>query len=157
MCVMVWHWMRLILILNFLILNFTHAEDLRFKKARIKIRNTSIKVEVAKSNAQLKHGLMHRTQMDKNSGMLFVYESELYLSFWMKNTYIPLSIAFINKDKVIVDIQDMLPAAGPVVDSQLRRYKSKRPSQYALEMNKGWFKTHKIAVGDKIKFLEPLP
>lgn len=86
-------------------------------------------------------GLMFREKLGKNEGMLFVYEQEEILSFWMKNTRIPLSIGFIAKNGKIVDIQDMQPFS-------LQSHVSARPAQYALEVNQGWFKRNGIQVGD---------
>ena len=90
---------------------------------------------------------MHRKELPSDQGMLFVYFRETELSFWMKNTYIPLSIAFINADGVIVDIQQMEPEK---TDS----HKSKKPALYALEANKGWFNERDIKVGDRIEGID---
>jgi uncharacterized membrane protein (UPF0127 family) len=76
--------------------------------------------------------------------MLFVYEREGMLSFWMKNTRLPLSIAFIDKNGRIVDIQDMQPFS---LESHISAY----PARYALEMNRGWFAKEGIKVGDLVK------
>jgi uncharacterized membrane protein (UPF0127 family) len=73
------------------------------------------------------------------------------LSFWMKNTRIPLSIAYIDANRAIIDIQDMVPASD--IEKFPPSYPSKKPAQYALEMNLGWFVKNKIKVGDKINFL----
>ena len=90
---------------------------------------------------------MHRKDLPSDQGMLFVYFRETELSFWMKNTYIPLSVAFINSDGVIVDIQHMEPETTT-------SHKSKKPALYALETNKGWFKKHGIKEGDRVKGIE---
>jgi hypothetical protein len=76
--------------------------------------------------------------------MLFVYPDERVLSFWMKNTLIPLSIAFIASDGRIVDLQDMKP-----LDDDPPHYVSAEPARYALEVNKGYFEKHGIKVGDR--------
>ena len=91
---------------------------------------------------------MNRTQLEDNSGMLFLFDREQVLNFWMKNTLIPLSIAYINKNCEIVDIQQMYPYKNP---SDLTHYPSKSPGKYALEVNLGWFQKNNIKVGDKIK------
>ena len=75
--------------------------------------------------------------------MLFVYEKEERLSFWMKNTPLPLSIAFLDKSGMIVDIQDLVPFS-------LQTHVSAFPAQYALEVNQGWFKANGISIGDII-------
>jgi uncharacterized membrane protein (UPF0127 family) len=77
--------------------------------------------------------------------MLFIFETEDYHGFWMKDTFVPLSIAFIDKDGRIVGITDMKPMT---LDSHV----PPRPILYALEMNKGWFSLHRIKVGDIVRF-----
>ena len=116
------------------------------KTARVVIGNDTLFVEVAVTEEERALGLMYREFLPENGGMLFIFEDEDYLSFWMKNTMIPLSIAFINSDGVIVDIQDMEPfTTTPHV--------SKKPARFALEVNQGWFKKHGVKVGDRVKFI----
>ena len=103
-----------------------------------------IRVEVFDDDKERKRGLMFRKSLKKNEGALFIFEKEGYYSFWMRNTSIPLSIAFINKDKEIIGIQNM----RPFDDRNL--HTPKRPILYALEMNRNWFKRNKIKIGDKI-------
>ncbi len=88
---------------------------------------------------------MSRAYLPENEGMLFVFDTEGHHSFWMKNTSIPLSIAFIGRKGEIVQIEDMQPQ-----DSTL--HTSAYPVLYALEMNQGWFRKNGIEVGDKITF-----
>ncbi len=97
---------------------------------------------------QQSRGLMYRRELGKNAGMLFVYESEKTLGFWMKNTFVPLSIAFLDADGVIVDIQDMQPQSR-------KSHRSAKPALYALEVNQGWFAERGIGVGDKATFELP--
>jgi uncharacterized membrane protein (UPF0127 family) len=78
--------------------------------------------------------------------MLFVYPEERELSFWMKDTLIPLSIAFMDSEGRIVDIQDMR-----ALDDEPPHYNSAEPAQYALEVNKGFFDEHGVEVGDEAK------
>jgi len=108
------------------------------------IKERKIRVEVAQSEDEKARGLMFRESLAKNEGMLFVYDREEILTFWMKNTPIPLSIAFIDRKGTIVDIQDMEPF-------NLRIHASAWPARYALEMNKGWFRRNGIGVGDRLK------
>lgn len=108
------------------------------------IKGKTIKVEVARAEKEKERGLMFRERMGKDEGMLFVYEREERLSFWMKNTRLPLSIAFIDKGGRIVDIQDMEPFS-------LETHTSAHPATYALEMNRGWFAREGIKVGDFVK------
>ena len=108
------------------------------------IKGKTIKVEVARTEKEKERGLMFRERMGKDEGMLFVYEREERLSFWMKNTRLSLSIAFIDKGGRIVDIQDMEPFS-------LETHRSASPARYALEMNRGWFAREGIKVGDLVK------
>ena len=78
--------------------------------------------------------------------MLFVFKEKGWHSFWMENTYIPLDIAFMDKNKVIVDIQHMIP-----LDTNIR-YKPAKEAKYALEVNAGWLEENNIQVNDKLIF-----
>ena len=91
---------------------------------------------------------MGRESMDENHGMLFVYDRDSKKSFWMKNTKIPLSIAFIAADGTIREIYDMEPLSTRIVDS---RYSVR----YVLEVNQGAFERHGIKAGDKVEFIKP--
>jgi len=113
------------------------------------IKGKTIKIEVARSEQEQERGLMFRERMGKDEGMLFVYEREARLSFWMKNTRLPLSIAFIDQSGKIVDIQDMEPFS-------LETHTSAYPARYALEMNRGWFAREGIKVGDLVKIPVPV-
>jgi len=106
-------------------------------------KGKKLRVQVARTEAEKAKGLMFRESLGKDEGMLFIYDREEMLSFWMKNTRIPLSIAFIDQQGRIVDIQDMEPFS-------LRTRVSARPAQYALEVNQGWFKKNGIDVGDSV-------
>lgn len=103
-------------------------------------------VEIADDPAERSRGLMHRESLPEDQGMLFVYPEERdSLGFWMKNTLIPLDIAFVDRELRIVDIQRMEPL------DETTRY-SAAPAMYALEMNAGWFEKHGVRVGDRIEF-----
>ena len=95
---------------------------------------------------QREKGLMFRKSLNESDGMLFVFEREQKLNFWMKNTYIPLDIAYIDKNGIINEIYHMKP-----LDVSLT-YNSIKPAMYALEVNLGWFSRHKIKTGSKIEF-----
>jgi uncharacterized membrane protein (UPF0127 family) len=112
------------------------------KTQQIKIGNTRLNVKLAQTGREQAHGLMHTADLPKGQGMLFSYPQEKILTFWMKNTTIPLSIAFIDQDKKIIQIEDMEPLSDKSV-------KSSDPVMWALEVNKGWFSDNKIKVGDK--------
>jgi uncharacterized membrane protein (UPF0127 family) len=109
------------------------------------IKNQRVKVYIADSIDKRTEGLMHIStdELKDNEGMLFIFDQEERLSFWMKNTIIPLDIAYVDKNGKIVDIQQMQP---------LREtgYPSKSPAKYAIEMKQGWFQEHKIKIGDDV-------
>ena len=102
-----------------------------------------VQVEVADDMDEMQKGLMGRTALAEDAGMLFVYPEERELSFWMRDTLIPLSIAFMDSGGCIVDIQDMKPQTGD--------YPSAKPAQYALEVNKGFFDERGVEVGDRAR------
>ncbi len=114
-------------------------------KIPLYIGKSEIQVEIAKTPEERSHGLMERKHLGKDEGMLFIFETEDYHGFWMKNTLIPLSIAFIEKSGRIASITDMKPLT---LDSHV----PPKPILYALEMNKGWFSSHGVKVGDTIRF-----
>ena len=107
-----------------------------------------VKVEVVSKPGELEKGLMFRKSMPEDSGMLFIMPQKKILSFWMKNTYIPLSIAFIDDGMKIVDIHKMRPL------DEDTHYLSSKPCRYALEVNQGWFKSHGIRPHDKVQFVQ---
>jgi len=109
------------------------------------IKNKEIWVEVAKTPEERATGLMGRTRLEKDEGMLFIFDTEAHHSFWMKNTRIPLSIAFIDKEQKIIEISEMKPMT---LDSHV----PPRPILYALEMEKGWFSSNGIKIGDVVRF-----
>lgn len=111
----------------------------------LKIKEKKIKAEVVRTESEKARGLMFRQKLERDEGMLFVYEKEERLSFWMKNTPLPLSIAFLDKGGRIVDIQDMVPFS-------LRTHVSALPAQFALEVNQGWFQSNGISIGDTVSF-----
>lgn len=131
------------------------AEDVKihFEKQKVRIGSKTITVEVAKSTEQHQRGLMFRSSLPENSGMLFIFDNEQTLSFWMKNTFIDLSIAYIDKNKKIIDIQEM-KATNQMMVGDLPNYPSTKPALYALEMNKSWFSRNKVRVGHSLTFLK---
>ncbi|MDR0410599.1 MAG: DUF192 domain-containing protein [Treponema sp.] len=106
-------------------------------------QKVSLVVEVAETAEERSRGLMFRKSLTDGKGMLFVFERDQLLSFWMKNTYIPLSIAFIAGDGHILEIHDMEPLS-------LASVQSSRSCRYALEAPLGWFERMGIAVGDTV-------
>lgn len=102
-----------------------------------------IHAEVADTEDTRRTGLMFRKSLEANDGMLFVFDDPDLQCFWMHNTPLPLSIAFIADDGAIVNIENM---AAQTDDTHC----SRKPVRYALEMAKGWFVDHGIAAGKKI-------
>ncbi len=103
-----------------------------------------IQAQVASTSEQRATGLMHRQEMPANEGMLFVFEQASEQCFWMKNTLIPLTAAFIGDDGTIVNLADMKPQS-------LQSHCSKAPVRYVLEMNQGWFAKRGIQPGFRLK------
>ena len=108
-----------------------------------------IRAEVADGMEARMQGLMYRKSMAQNSGMVFVFEENAAHCMWMKNTLIPLSVAFIDEAGVIINIADMQPQSE-------QSHCAARPARYALEMNKGWFAQRGIQPGVKLGGLEKL-
>lgn len=102
-----------------------------------------IKAEVVATEAERQQGLMFRESMAQNEGMVFLFGAPAGVCMWMKNTLIPLSVAFIDDDGKIVNIENMKPHS-------LESHCSKKPVRYALEMNEGWFKQKNIKPGSTI-------
>ena len=129
------------------------ADDVVFERARLRLAKKEIAVELAKSPQQQARGLMFRKSLPQDTGMLFIYNEEQRLSFWMKNTFIPLSIGFFDKNQTLVDVQEMEPVKSEV-QSRIPTYQSLKPAKYALEMPPGWFKKNKIRLGERFLWLE---
>lgn len=121
-----------------------------FPKRKITLGSKTFVVEVAETSEQHERGLMFRDKLGPDEGMLFIFKNEQTRFFWMKNTLIDLSIGYFNKDKKLVDVQEMKSGKG-VLDRNLPSYASAQPAMYALEMNKGWFDKNKVKVGDSLK------
>jgi uncharacterized membrane protein (UPF0127 family) len=102
-----------------------------------------IRAEVASDFASRAQGLMFRREMPGNAGMLFIFDEAATQCMWMKNTLIPLSVAFIDERGMVINIEDMAPQTE---DSHCAR----RPARYALEMNRGWFAARGIKPGSRI-------
>ncbi|HTZ38656.1 MAG TPA: DUF192 domain-containing protein [Syntrophales bacterium] len=113
-----------------------------FKK--ILVGKTPLRVEVADTPEKQERGLMFRQSMPDNEGMLFVFKESHEMSFWMRNTLIPLDIAFVGADSIILNIHQ----AKPLDDSI--NYRSAGAAKYVIETNQGWFARHGIRPGDKV-------
>ena len=115
-------------------------------KTMIRAGKAVLWVEIVDDPRSRELGLMYRRELPGDEGMLFVFEQEQPLSFWMRNTYIPLDIAFADSRGVILNILQM----KPLIDSI--HYNSKGPARYAIEMNQGWFAASGVAAGDTVRF-----
>jgi hypothetical protein len=124
--------------------------DVTFKTSQVKVAGHPLKVELAADEPQRLQGLMYRKSLGKEDGMLFVFDEPAYHAIWMKNTLIPLSVAFIDKDGVILNIVDMEPQT---LDSHM----AAGPAVYAIETNKGWYAGKKVKAGDKVTGLPKAP
>jgi len=115
---------------------------------KLTIGSQTLTAEIAANDEQRATGLMHRFSLPPDHGMLYVFEQVRPLSFWMRNTYIPLSIAFIDANGRIVNIEEMAPQND-------RSTWSAGPALYALEMRKGWFAQKGIKPGAIVQGLPP--
>jgi hypothetical protein len=116
----------------------------------LQIGKQQARVEIANTADTRRNGLMFRTRLADSSGMIFIFTEERPVSMWMKNTRIPLSVAFIDAGGRIVNIEQMQPETE-------QSHSSNGPVKYALEMNLGWFKKHGIGSGARVSGLERLP
>lgn len=121
---------------------FAGAEP-ALRTIQIKVGAHALRVEIAATDAQRQKGLMFREKMGRNDGMLFIFDEPAYHSMWMKNTLIPLSVAFVDAQGAILNILDMEPHS-------LETRMSAGPAVYAIETNKGWFAEKRIKAGDKV-------
>jgi uncharacterized membrane protein (UPF0127 family) len=118
--------------------------------AKLTLDGVTLNVEVAATSDQRAAGLMFRDALGANDGMVFVYPDDAPRSFWMKDTRVPLSIAYVDSTGTIVKISDMTPLSTAPVPSLY-------PARYAIEVNQGWFTANKVEVGDKVAGLKALP
>ncbi len=114
------------------------------------IKGHTVRAELARTEEEKRTGLMYRKHLGTNAGMLFIYEREGAWAMWMKNTYVPLSVAFLDRHGVILNIEDMQPLTE---DS----HQAQGPAKYALEVNQGWFAKRGIKRGDKVEGLTKVP
>lgn len=107
-------------------------------------------VEVASTDAARMQGLMYRRMLPESRGMLFVFRDVALHGMWMMNTYVPLSVAFLDEQGVIINIEDMEPHTRTT-------HSAARPAKYALEVNRGWFAKRGIKPGMRVEGLERAP
>jgi uncharacterized membrane protein (UPF0127 family) len=111
------------------------------------INGHKLTAEVASTDAHRSTGLMHRRMLPENRGMLFIFPDVAMHAMWMMNTYVPLSVAFLDSGGTIINIADMQPQTQNTHPAQ-------KPAKYALEMNLGWFSKRGIKAGAKVEGLE---
>jgi len=107
-------------------------------------QRVELRVEIADTSQEMQRGLMFRESLPKDQGMLFDFGYQSEAPFWMKDTSIPLSVAFISADGVILNIQDMQPFSTDL-------HKSPQPYSFAVEVNQGWFGRHGVREGSSVQ------
>lgn len=132
---------------------WAQAEAPKFRKTRIRIGKAIVTVEVAETEIQQEYGLMFRDQLAEGTGMIFPYPEARNLTFWMKNTRIPLSLGFFDADQKLVGVKEMVPDPPGTPDAERERYESGQPVMFAVEMPKKWFERKRIKLGDRMEFL----
>ena len=138
----------LLVFLLVLLINCAKISDKTQKEIFIDNGKDLIKInaEIADDKEERTKGLMLREKLEENSGMLFIFENEEYQIFWMKNTFIPLDIIFIDKNLEIMDIKYAIPCN----ENPCTLYRPSNPSKYVLEVNAGFSAKNNISEGDKI-------
>ena len=109
-----------------------------------------IQTEVASTDPDRQRGLMFRKDMPESRGMLFVFPMRAQHCMWMKNTLLPLSVAFLDEEGRIINIEDMAPQTET-------NHCASQPARYALEMNRGWFKQRGFGAGTRLGGIERAP
>jgi uncharacterized membrane protein (UPF0127 family) len=128
----------------------TLACPLELPVATISTKGHTLAVELATTPKARVCGLSNRVKLPVNHGMLFIYPTLGPRTFWMKDTHIPLSIAFLDDSGLILSIQHMKPVQTD------ERYRSLQPVRYVLEVNQGWFAKNGIGVGDIVEMKLPV-
>lgn len=120
------------------------APQLNLPRVKLSAGMHQIDTQVASTPGERATGLMYRKEMPTHEGMLFVFEQPTTQCFWMKNTLLPLTAAFVDDDGTIVNLADMKPQT---TDSHC----SAKPVRFVLEMNQGWFAKRRLAAGSKLQ------
>jgi uncharacterized membrane protein (UPF0127 family) len=126
------------------------ACPLKLPMKTILIKGHKLTIELAFTPKSRSCGLSNRYALDENHGMLFIFPNAAMQKFWMKDTHIPLSIAFISDSGEITNIEKMVP------NQTHEQYNSSEPVRYVLEVNQGWFDSHGIEAGDTAEFNLPM-
>jgi len=120
-----------------------------FSADEIRINDLLNNIEVVSNSNERRKGLMFRKSLPENDGMLFIWDYQKRQCMWMKNTYIPLNVAYIDSKGKILEIYEMLPMSEESICSKKR-------VKYALEVNLDWFKRNNVSIGDEIDIKEIL-
>ena len=123
------------------------AQAQQLPEVALSVNGHKLTAEVAHTDPARAQGLMHRRMLPENRGMLFVFPSAAQHAMWMMNTYIPLSVAFIDERGAIINIEDMKPHTQDA-------HPAAKPAKYALEMNRGWFSKRGIKPGARVEGIE---
>jgi len=126
------------------------AAHAQLPEVGLTVNGHKLTAEVAHTDPARAQGLMHRRMLPENRGMLFVFPTAAQHAMWMMNTYIPLSVAFIDERGVIINIEDMMPHTQDA-------HPAAKPARYALEMNRGWFNQRGVSPGAKVEGIERAP
>jgi uncharacterized protein len=123
----------------------TDSPNPKLATSPIQVGGAQVIAEIAATETERERGLMFRTSLADGKGMLFIFDKDQQLAFWMKNTKIPLSLAYISSDGTIRQIVDLEPES-------LASVQAERSVRYALEVPRGWFGRAGVKVGDKVSF-----
>lgn len=137
-----------VLVLVFCRSSVADIKPVEFAQIAVKIGSKRLDLAHAETFEQRARGLMYRTQLCANCGMLFTFDRAFIASIWMKNTYIPLDLAYITETGEIVGIHALTP-------HDLTSVRSTEAVKYAIEMNQGWFVKNGVQVGDTISIIKP--
>lgn len=122
-----------------------------FNKATLNIGKKSVVIEVADTDPLRERGLMCRKSLAENTGMLFVFQENELRNFWMKNTFVALSIGYFDQNKKLIEVLEMTPVKSEM-QQDIPQYPSSKAATYALEMPKGWFTKNGIKPGATFTF-----
>jgi uncharacterized membrane protein (UPF0127 family) len=125
----------------------TDSPNPTLKTAALAAGSASVMAEIARTEVERERGLMFRTSLEDGKGMLFIFDRDERLSFWMKNTRIPLSLAYISSDGTIRQIVELEPES-------LASVQAERSVRYALEVPKLWFSRVGVVVGDRVRLAD---
>jgi uncharacterized membrane protein (UPF0127 family) len=124
------------------------AQACAAKEPSVVLKGKTFSIELAEDDASRAHGLMDRTQMDADHGMLFVFQDDAPRAFWMKNTKIPLDMLFFDAERKLVSVQHDVP---PCIADPCPGYSSGAPARYVLELNGGQARKLGLTTGDELQ------